>query len=519
VKGLDTLGAPARAGSVGVSNAEDTQRFSSLQSLVDGQVSFSVPVGHYSLEVSITTYDAANTYLGDALLIYPELDVTGPETVVTADAGTARTTVPVPATPTPSGLEQLQATYSRVSAAGTESTTAYMLVGGSPELSVTPTRPVSIGEVHWYTYFRLNAPATAAEPYLYDVVFPSDEAVPSRFPASVPPDGLATLDATYAAENGTPTINTFRASFQPWEQFPVRFASNAVAPLRRTEYVSALPEVGWVGTAVLRPDEFNGAAQSPLTVYRPGRRSADQYLMAPAVPGVDRSTVRALPCPACRQGDQLELNLQPRTDAGGHAVRIVSGGTSTVSSRTVVYADGVQVGEGTDPVGAIPVPAAAKQLKLQLDTTVTADWFTTASTVSTAWTWPTAAPAGPLPDGRTCSDPDAACAFQPLLFASYDAGADGTNAIAAGRATELAVTVRHQAYDPSPAAGHLTLEVSGDDGATWTPAAVTLAGGGRFTATVTPAAGTGFLSLRIHATDPQGSTLDQTVRRALRVTG
>jgi len=61
--------------------------------------------------------------------------------------------------------------------------------------------------------------------------------------------------------------------------------------------------------------------------------------------------------------------------------------------------------------------------------------------------------------------------------------------------------------------------VSGDDGATWTPVTATGSAGGRFTATVTPAAGSGFLSLRIHATDPASTTLDQTVLRALRVLG
>ena len=45
----------------------------------------------------------------------------------------------------------------------------------------------------------------------------------------------------------------------------------------------------------------------------------------------------------------------------------------------------------------------------------------------------------------------------------------------------------------------------------------TAAGAGRFAATVTPAAG--FLSLRVHATDPVGTTLDQTVVHALRVAG
>ena len=78
----------------------------------------------------------------------------------------------------------------------------------------------------------------------------------------MPASGLATLDATYAAEGDTSQISTYRASFQPWEQFPIRFASAAVAPLRRTEYVSALPGVGWVGSAMARPDEFNGIPQN-----------------------------------------------------------------------------------------------------------------------------------------------------------------------------------------------------------------------------------------------------------------
>jgi hypothetical protein len=519
VRGLDTLGAPAFSGAVTVTNAEDVQRFSSLQTFVDGQVSFSVPLGHYSIGVSITTYDADNKYLGDALLFFPQIDITENGTVVTADAGTARTVVPVPATPDPSTLEQLQATYSRVSAAGYDSTTAFMLVGGSPELSVTPTAPVSIGEVHWYTYFRLNSPSTATTPYLYDLVFPSDTGVPAQFPAAVPARGLAVVDATYAAEAGRATINTSRASFQYWEKFPIRFASTAVAPLRRTEYVSALPDVSWIGTVLARPQESNGLAQTPLTAYAAGEHAVDNYLMAPAVAGVDRGTVRAEPCPICRQDDQLLLNLHPWTDAGGHAVQMAATDTTTATVQSRLYADGTLVAEGTSPTGEVTIPAAAKRMKLELDTAVSAPWTTTASRVTTAWTWNTAAPTGSLPDGRTCSRPDQPCAFQPLLFAEYAAGVDTTNAVPAGVATPLTVVVRHQAYDTAPAADHLSLEVSGDDGATWAPVTAAAAGQGRFTATVTPAAGTGFLSLRINATDPLGGILDQTVVRALRVAG
>jgi hypothetical protein len=514
VKGLDKLGAPAFTGGVSITNAEDVQRFSSLQSFVDGQVSFSVPTGHYSIEVSITTYDADGAYQGDALLFFPELEVTGTEMTVTADAATATTVVPVPATPNPSGMEQMQATYSRLSAAGSDSTTAIMMIGGSPSLSVTPTDPVSIGDLRWYTYFRLTSPAGAAQPYLYDLVFPSEGEVPADFAEKVPAGGLATLDATYAAEGDTGPISTYRTSFQPWEQFPIRFASNAIAPLRRTEYVSALPGVGWVGSAVARPDEFNGTAQSPMVEYQPGQRTTDRFFAAPAVPGVDRTTMRSVPCPACRSGDRLSLDIQPRTDAGGHAVRMINSETTKINTQTRVYADGTLVAESTDPAGTVDIPAGSAQLRLELDNSASASWSTTADRVRTAWSWRTAAPTGSLPAGRTC---DAPCAFLPLVFAEYGIAVDTANAIVAGVATPLSVTLRRQAFDTAPVPTHLTLDVSADDGATWKPVTAAAAGGGRFTATVTPAAG--YLSLRIHAADPAGATLDQTVIRAVRVTG
>ena len=130
----------------------------------------------------------------------------------------------------------------------------------------------------------------------------------------VPAAGLATLDATYAAESGPATINTSRTSFQDWERFPVRFASSATAPLRRTEYVSALPGVGWIGTAVARPEreQRHGAVpddQLPAGTARrrplpggPGRtRGGPRHRTEPVLPGLPprRPTV---PGPAAAHG-------------------------------------------------------------------------------------------------------------------------------------------------------------------------------------------------------------------------
>jgi hypothetical protein len=56
-----------------------------------------------------------------------------------------------------------------------------------------------------------------------------------------------------------------------------------------------------------------------------------------------------------------------------------------------------------------------------------------------------------------------------------------------------------------------TVEVSEDDGGTWRPARVT-GHDGHFMATFT--AGTGLVSLRVHARDRAGGAIDETVLRA-----
>jgi hypothetical protein len=81
----------------------------------------------------------------------------------------------------------------------------------------------------------------------------------------------------------------------------------------------------------------------------------------------------------------------------------------------------------------------------------------------------------------------------------------------------VTIRARHQMFVPAPPATDLSLEVSGDDGATWTPVATAAAGDGAFGATLPPAEA-GFLSLRVRASDPRGDAIDQTVIRAVRVT-
>jgi hypothetical protein len=109
------------------------------------------------------------------------------------------------------------------------------------------------------------------------------------------------------------------------------------------------------------------------------------------------------------------------------------------------------------------------------------------------------------------------CSVEPLLFASYDTHAGADDVVPAGTTASVDVTVARQAAAPAAQVGDLAFDVSFDDGASWTPAAVTPLGGGRFhVAYPQPAldATTGFASIRISVADSGGSALEQTIVRA-----
>jgi hypothetical protein len=501
VKGLDALGAPAISGGVSVSNADDGLRFGSMRSFVEGEVAFSVPVGTYSLSVDITTFTAEGGYVSDALLVLPQITVTSPQTVVTADARTADARVPVPQTPQPATGQQIQLTYGRTAESGTISTTTYMLVGGAPRVLVTPTEPVTVGQVHWYTYFHLASPAGAAEPYVYDLHLPSEGVVPERFPTAVSAASLATIGTAFHAETANHTLHVTRASFAPWESMPFRGATTAVAPLRRVEYVSALPDVGWVGVVSWRPDEGQGYVLGPLTVLRPGDKRPDAYLAAPFAPGAGTGSATAEPCLVCRDGDVLALELHPWKDPGGHTVdQLRATGTLAAGAEARLYVDDALVALPSLPFGSVTVPAAESDFRLELDTVKSAPWTTTATRASTVWRWRSAARPGPAPE--------------PLPLPEYATPVGLDNALPAGAPSTIGLRVRQPAG--APAVEAVDFAVSADDGQTWQPVTARAQGAG-FTASVTPPAGAGFLSFRLRASDPRGNAVEQTIVRAVRV--
>ena len=105
------------------------------------------------------------------------------------------------------------------------------------------------------------------------------------------------------------------------------------------------------------------------------------------------------------------------------------------------------------------------------------------------------------------------------MFVNYDLPVDYHNAAPSGQTSTIGFMVSPQQGAPALEDVSATVSVSYDDGATWThPQEAKLGTGGKFTTTIQNSAGgadsTGYVSLRVTATDAAGNSVRQTIVRA-----
>jgi hypothetical protein len=98
----------------------------------------------------------------------------------------------------------------------------------------------------------------------------------------------------------------------------------------------------------------------------------------------------------------------------------------------------------------------------------------------------------------------------PLLTVNYAAPV-GITGVAAGGATHLGVTAAPTQAAPPVTIASVTVDVSFDDGVTFTPATVTGSAGHYDAAFTAPTSG--FVTTRVQATDSAGNTVSQTITR------
>ncbi|MFF5218340.1 S8 family serine peptidase [Micromonospora sp. NPDC000442] len=341
----------------------------------------------------------------------------------------------------------------------------------------------------------LDLTLSVNSPYLYDVWQVAKERVPERVVHTVTAKNTAEVTASYGG-TGADWATEQRFGWRPWQEYSwnddQRMVRNGTT---RKEFVSAGDN--WWQHRVLHKMMFawgpleDGLTQEPRRYAATDRVTESWH--APVIrPAVPAGTAGPVPR---RTGDTLNLRVAEFVDADGHVGGAGSGEEpATVEAR--LSRDGRQIADLS--AGWVPVPTTAGPARYRLDVSTrrsSATWRY-ATRTETAWQFTSARPAGsePIP--------------LPLLQIDYQVPADLHGAVPGKRSHKLGLTLRQPAGVAAPTGTSLRVEVSFDGGRTWRKASVR-AHGTRHTATVP--AGQGAVSLRVHASDRAGNTVEQTV--------
>ncbi|SCG75233.1 S8 family peptidase [Micromonospora inositola] len=342
----------------------------------------------------------------------------------------------------------------------------------------------------------LDLTLTVDSPYLYDVWQVSKGRVPERIVHTVTADNTAEVTARYADTGGFDWASEQRFGWRPWQEYSWNDDQRMVRTgTTRQEFVSAGDS--WWQQRVLHQLTWSWGQLTGGLTQQPRRYDADDRVTETWHSPVVRPAVPAgsgAPVPT-RTGDNLNLWLAEYVDADGHYAP--AGGSEeqdTVQAR--LSRDGQQIADLSG--GWVPVPTTPDPARYRLDLTTqrSSDEWRWATRTETAWQFTSARPAG-----------DAARPL-PLLQVDYQVPADLRGEVPGGRPHQLGLTVRQPAGLPAPTGVGVRVEVSFDGGHSWTTVPVHGSGIG-FNATVP--AGRGTVSLRVHAGDRVGNTVDQTV--------
>ena len=464
----------------------------------DGTSTVRLPKGRYNL----------GAYLGSgpdtALLVQPVVDLTG-DLTVTLDAraaGPVSLTVPEPS----ARMGFVDAGYSF--------RPSYQSWPGGMLLTGDGASGVRIGQVGADAAPEALTGSVAAQwakpdgaddftdsPYLYAAAETFPGQLPNGFSRAYRAGEFAAVHERFAA--GPPGQSATTMMFPSYT--PALAGVSALdiptsLPGKRVDYLHA--GARWNAALLLRDANggIPGRLQRGPTSYLAGRRYADEWNAGPFGPALGQEADARWQW-ASRTGDRIDVELPLYGDRAGHAGLLVP----TDRSRTALYRDGELVDEFPDSGrGSFDVPAEDADYRLEVADRRSNNDLTT--TVSAAWTFRSGHADGDQPVRLPLS----AVRFTPKL--------DANNAASTGRIFELPVFIEGQSDAPTPRIAALTVEVSYDDGKTWSTAPVRAARGG-WVATVRHPGRAGYVSLRAAATDAVGSTtVTETIIHAYRLT-
>ncbi|KAB8193274.1 S8 family serine peptidase [Nonomuraea phyllanthi] len=360
---------------------------------------------------------------------------------------------------------------------------------------------------------RLPVPIVAkgvvASPYLYDLYLREQGRVRDSLTYVVRSRSLARIETGYHSQLADDvTVNEARFVFEPWDTSSI--STNhpmAKTPRTRTDYVTPDPELRWSTSAGSPERSYNNMWPHPDTVlmglsspefrpYEKGERVSRTVFKQPLLPGINPRN------PLRREGDLLRLSMQGFVDADrNYGAAYTSDFEHGLKTDFRLYQGDTLLWQTNYlPSGSGTLPPEKGTYRIEYDVTNEAGWAKLSTRTKAAWTF-----TSERADGTT---------VVPLLLATFDAPVDLKNQARSSR--KLGLSLYQQEGAEQSAIKDVSLEVSYDDGATWTKARLRDRGERSYEATIGRSP-SGFVSLRLNASDVNGNTLSQEVIRAYAV--
>jgi subtilisin family serine protease len=333
--------------------------------------------------------------------------------------------------------------------------------------------------------------------YLYDLVRTWKDRIPVN-PVYAPTTGqLARIETSFRNPTGREVYEN-RYDIHPWTAYQVGTNRLSTAGAHRTDYVSTDNTFSWTEEGELQSLSYS--ASGPVT-YRAGS-TTDAEWFGPVV----RPRINGSVQPPVRTGDRLDVVIPSWGDSGGGHANYAAFGSTDTTQETSLYRGDTLVAEGGSGVSAT-VPARKGTYRLVHTATRTATAaFPYSTATRTEWTFTSAAP----------EDADGSEQL-PLVQVDYTLPTSD-NGKAAADAT-LLVAPLHLEGGSNAALRTSKVELSYDDGATWTTARLSGRGNGTVSLPLHAPASAQYLTLRVHAGDSRGNTVTQTVVRAAGIAG
>ncbi|WP_129690886.1 S8 family peptidase [Gottfriedia acidiceleris] len=356
---------------------------------------------------------------------------------------------------------------------------------------------------------NINFKGTPNSPYAYNYATVIPGGIPAGFSEEITEENSEVVNTHYRSNKKWLHVGETNSAFRSGENITqwVEFFENA--PLDREEWYSTgskspVKEMRWLHTVY--PDAGKNYLGNTVRnmksaeFYAPGTKREETWMGAGlGLVGPEKGIVgKSI---AYRQGDTFNLNILEQGDSEPTHYGTFDYDDDVVKMR--VYQDGMLKAENKKFVNTkVPVSANPANYKITVDTS-RLDWFPLSTKTSTAWTFKSE---------RTANGD---IEHLGLLWPKYGFDLDMENKAMRGITDHFDLSFILQSLD-TPNMNGVEAAVSTDDGNTWSNTKVEKRENGHYTVTVKNP-DSGYVSIRIKATDMNGNQVEQTLIRAYAV--